>query len=207
MDGSFSISFLFRFISGATLPFRQRILAASLFFHPGFLIIDHIHFQYNGFLFGILLWSILMSRDVRVTHAAHPSLSFWCYRTENLPVVFFLPFFLTSSTYTYTLRYTWLVTHFDLPLSRFLQPAYFIYLLRSYCMSPSSQILPARFIALVNAVILVFALSLGPFILTGQAPQLLSRLFPFARGLNHAYWAPNAWALLTAGDRVLLLRM
>lgn len=47
-------------------PSTQRIISASLFLHPGFLIVDHIHFQYNGFMFGILLWSILMARDVRL---------------------------------------------------------------------------------------------------------------------------------------------
>lgn len=53
-----------RLVRGAVNPSRQRILSASLLFHPAFIIIDHIHFQYNGFLFGILLWSILMARDV-----------------------------------------------------------------------------------------------------------------------------------------------
>jgi hypothetical protein len=73
-------------------------------------------------------------------------------------------------------------------------------------MSPSGVILPVRFLTLANAVILVFLLSIGPFALMGQLPQLFSRLFPFTRGLNHAYWAPNAWALVTALDRVLLKR-
>ena len=73
-------------------------------------------------------------------------------------------------------------------------------------MSPSGIILPVRFLTLANAVILVFLLSIGPFALMGQLPQLFSRLFPFTRGLNHAYWAPNAWALVTTLDRVLLKR-
>lgn len=71
-------------------------------------------------------------------------------------------------------------------------------------MTPSGQILVKNFVSLANAVIAVFFASLGPFVLMGQLPQLFSRLFPFTRGLNHAYWAPNVWALVTAADRVLL---
>jgi alpha-1,3-glucosyltransferase len=71
-------------------------------------------------------------------------------------------------------------------------------------MSPQGEARPIHFLSLANAVIAIFVLSLGPFTLMGQLPQLASRLFPFKRGLNHAYWAPNAWALVTAADRVLL---
>ncbi|CCM04819.1 uncharacterized protein FIBRA_07012 [Fibroporia radiculosa] len=161
---------LLRFIRGAVDPSAQRIISASLFLHPGFLIVDHLHFQYNGFMFGILLWSILMARN------------------DNKLASGFLFAVLLNFKHIYM----------------YLAPAYFIYLLRSFCLSPSGALLPARFISLANAVILVFLVSLGPFLLMGQLPQLLSRLFPFTRGLNHAYWAPNFWALVTASDRVLL---
>jgi alpha-1,3-glucosyltransferase len=35
------------------------ISVMAVFYHPGFLILDNIHFQYNAFLFGLMLWSFI----------------------------------------------------------------------------------------------------------------------------------------------------
>jgi alpha-1,3-glucosyltransferase len=61
-----------------------------------------------------------------------------------------------------------------------------------------------RFVALGAVTVAVFAVSLGPVVATGQGAALLARLFPFRRGLLHAYWAANVWALYAAADRALL---
>ncbi|KJA29945.1 glycosyltransferase family 57 protein [Hypholoma sublateritium FD-334 SS-4] len=161
---------LLKFIRGSIEPSIQRIVSASIFLHPGFLIVDHIHFQYNGFMYGILLWSILMARNGNKL-------------ASGILFAILLNF---KHIYMY------------------LAPAYFVYLLRAFCFSPTGHIHIKNFLSLANSVIAVFVVSLGPFALMGQIPQLLSRLFPFTRGLNHAYWAPNFWALVTAADRVLL---
>ena len=88
----------------------------------------------------------------------------------------------------------------------YLAPAYFVYLLRAYCLSQKSM-LRIRFgnsFKLASGLVTVFGAAFVPFWYQGQMDQVLSRLFPFSRGLCHAYWAPNVWALYSFTDRVLI---
>jgi alpha-1,3-glucosyltransferase len=102
----------------------------------------------------------------------------------------------------------------------YIAPAYFIFLLQSYVVkgsgSSSLHSGPAeRLFTLGITTLTPFALSVIPLALSGfsgNSPaspvgilsQMLSRLFPFSRGLNHAYWAANIWSLYTFADRVLV---
>jgi alpha-1,3-glucosyltransferase len=90
----------------------------------------------------------------------------------------------------------------------YLSLAWFVYLLRVYCLDPKSILRP-RFVNTIKlglAVISIFGLAFGPFAYWNQLLQLKDRLFPFSRGLTHAYWAPNIWALYAFTDRLLIPR-
>jgi alpha-1,3-glucosyltransferase len=88
----------------------------------------------------------------------------------------------------------------------YLAPAYFVFLLRTYCLSPRNMF-KIQFMSCMKlglGIAAVFGAAFGPFAYWGQIPQVMSRLFPFSRGLCHAYWAPNVWAMYSFMDRVLL---
>lgn len=157
---------------GATKRAAQAA-ALSVLLSPGLLIIDHIHFQYNGCMYGILIASLVMARH----HSGLLSSG-----------LLFAALLCMKHIYAY------------------LAPAYFVYLLRTYCLSPKSifHIQFLNCVKLGSGIVGILALAFGPFALKGQIPQILSRLFPFSRGLCHAYWAPNVWAMYSFMDRVLI---
>ncbi|KIX03771.1 uncharacterized protein Z518_07324 [Rhinocladiella mackenziei CBS 650.93] len=160
--------------SAASTRRQSHAVALSILLSPGFLMIDHIHFQYNGFLYGILILSIVLAR--------------------------------TESTLLYSgVLFALLLCHKHIYL--YLAPAYFVYLLRMYCLQPKNMFRPqfTNVLKLGTCVIGIFAVAFGPFVAWGQLDQLQSRLFPFARGLCHAYWAPNVWAVYSFVDRVLII--
>eukprot|EP01112_Ceratiomyxa_fruticulosa_P006912 TRINITY_DN1784_c0_g1_i4.p1 TRINITY_DN1784_c0_g1~~TRINITY_DN1784_c0_g1_i4.p1 ORF type:complete len:532 (+),score=67.97 TRINITY_DN1784_c0_g1_i4:132-1727(+) len=147
------------------------LIGALALFNPGLLIVDHIHFQYNGFLTGIQILSMNAMLNKQYIWGA------------------FLFATLLNCKHIYM----------------YMAPVYFVFLLRYCCFEPSkNKFRFGNFILLGVVVLLVFGISLGPFLLMGQIPQLLSRLFPFGRGLSHAYWAPNFWAFYNTVDRLLI---
>lgn len=142
---------------------------------PGLLIVDHVHFQYNGMLFGVLLFSVA---DLEAGHIYRGAALFAALL--NMKQIFL-----------------------------YLAPVYFVFLLRGHCacvfgVGPLGVRLNfGNLVRLGLTVLAVLALALLPILATGQGMQMVSRLFPFGRGLTHAYWAPNVWALYNTADRVL----
>lgn len=162
---------------------QSFVVASSIVLSPGFLIVDHIHFQYNGFLFAILIASIWAARERRHLLCA--------------------AFFTTALCFKHIFLY--------------LAPVYFVYLLRVQVLNLERA---AKFrsykdlfyvirwknlLKLASVVLGITAFCFGPFIF--DLPQVLTRLFPFSRGLTHAYWAPNFWALYSLFDKGLTFLM
>lgn len=81
-------------------------------------------------------------------------------------------------------------------------PVYFVYLLRHYCRGGIWRGF-WRLLIMGAVVGAVFIVAFGPFVYYGQILQVLRRLFPFGRGLCHAYWAPNFWVFYIIADKAL----
>ncbi|KAJ2554069.1 glycosyl transferase [Coemansia sp. RSA 1933] len=169
-----------RFVRASGGSVQSKAVAALGFLSPGLLFVDHIHFQYNGFLFGILVYSLVFALERRLLLAGTAFAVLLCFKHIYM----------------------------------YIAPAYFLHLLLDYCVVRRTKrgqdrgidlgASALRLAKLGSAVAVVFGVAFGPFVAMGQARQLVLRLFPFKRGLCHAYWAPNFWALYAFADRLLI---
>ncbi|XP_010544555.1 PREDICTED: probable dolichyl pyrophosphate Glc1Man9GlcNAc2 alpha-1,3-glucosyltransferase [Tarenaya hassleriana] len=147
---------------------KRKLVWAMVIWSPALLIVDHIHFQYNGFLLGWLLLSISYLQEGRDLMGGFLFAVLLCFKH----------------------------------LFAVAAPAYFVYLLRHYCWS--GLVSGFRRLSTMGAVVVATsAAAYGPFLYYGQIQQVISRMFPFGRGLCHAYWAPNFWVFYILLDKGL----
>eukprot|EP00850_Spirogloea_muscicola_P023058 SM000325S12651 [mRNA] locus=s325:44595:46594:- [translate_table: standard] len=149
---------------------RRRLTSAAVLLSPGLIMVDHVHFQYNGFLLGILVLSLAMLKEGKGLLGGVLFALLVCFKH----------------------------------LFAVAGPVFLVYLLRHHCQGKQAV---QRFVALGASVLVVVFAAFGPFLYLGQGKQLFTRLFPFGRGLCHAYWAPNVWAIYNVLDKALACLM
>ncbi|XP_068493574.1 dolichyl pyrophosphate Glc1Man9GlcNAc2 alpha-1,3-glucosyltransferase isoform X4 [Phaseolus vulgaris] len=147
---------------------KQKLIWSLIIWSPMLFIVDHVHFQYNGFLIGILLISLSYLEEGRDLLGGCIFAVLLCFKH----------------------------------LFAVAAPVYFIYLLRHYVWGGMIRGF-SRLLIMGGVVTAVFASAFGPFFHLGQIQQVIRRLFPFGRGLCHAYWAPNFWVFYIMADKGL----
>ncbi len=164
----------------------------------GLLLLDHVHFQYNGMMLGILLFSLAaLLKSITTTKPGERDGMKQQIALELLGAALF--------AFLLTMKHLYLT----------LAPVYFFYLLRRFCFTTASTRSSvqsnndrrvfsfARLVMLGATVVITMVLPFLPFVMHSgnersggdQMKQIFSRLFPFQRGLCHDYWAGNVWAL------------
>jgi len=173
--------------------------------NPGFLWLDHVHFQYNGLLLGILMGSVsclLRAGGRRRAPADDDDFDYPDGRSKRRRRSDLL-LLLGAALFAMLLT----MKHLYLTLSLW----YAAFLLRSFCYvcrdeDDKPKFSVPRFLVLAFVTASVLAAPFVPFLLsasesgddpTAQLKRIFERLFPFERGLVHEYWAGNVWALYT----------
>ncbi|ESN94966.1 hypothetical protein HELRODRAFT_193676 [Helobdella robusta] len=158
--------------AAAATAMTEKVMCLMLLFitNFGLFIVDHIHFQYNGILYGIMLLSLLKIYQDRIVESAFWFSVLLCMKHIYL---YICPVF-----GVFMLGRCWVDGRGDDDdVCKF-----FLSSLRQTAFKPVIITPPQN--------------SVGP---------MISRLFPFKRGLCHAYWAPNFWALYNAFDKFLFI--
>lgn len=73
-----------RMARGSSEPATAQVVSLAIALHPGFLILDSLHFQYNGFLFGLMLLSLAGAKEVGL--GVHPRAVVSLHRRQRKPL-------------------------------------------------------------------------------------------------------------------------
>ncbi|GMM46452.1 dolichyl-P-Glc:Glc1Man(9)GlcNAc(2)-PP-dolichol alpha-1,3-glucosyltransferase [Pichia kluyveri] len=166
---------------------RNFVISASIVLSPGLFIIDHINFQFNGFLFGILILSLINAKL-----GNYLKCSFWftiliCFKSN---FIFISPAYLTFLISSYCLN----------PIIK--KKSYWDYKLKDII----NIINWINLIKLSITILLVLTIAFTPFIYYGVINDIFNRLFDNSQlQITNNYWAPNVWALYSFTDKLLIL--
>ncbi|KAF1330547.1 Dolichyl pyrophosphate glc1man9glcnac2 alpha-1,3-glucosyltransferase, partial [Globisporangium splendens] len=207
--------------------YKRFVIMLLTVFDAGLLYVDHIHFQYNGMLLGLLILSATKFRQKKDLQGAF----------------FYAVLLMLKHIYLYVapLYFVYLLGHHCYAKSspsassspaavsqassedegsgedeeetsrrkRSISNTDMHETIQNFYDGKTTFSL-FRFLRLGALVVAVFGLAFGSILVSHPDPiaglkQIFSRLFPVQRGLCHAYWAPNVWALYAFADKLLVL--
>ncbi len=173
----------------------------------GLFYVDHIHFQYNGMLLGLLILSATKFRQNKDLQGA------FLYTVLLMMKHIYL--------YVAPLYFVYLLGHYCYQPVQLTSSTDKLERKRSMSETDVHESLQSqhngqttfslvRFLMLGGMVLGIIATAFLSVLYAHPSPvegikQIFSRLFPVQRGLCHAYWAPNIWALYAFMDKVLVL--
>ncbi len=230
---------------------KVAVITGSIIFNPGLLFVDHIHFQYNGLLLGLLLISVSLLRMER----------------NLMALAVFCLLLLMKHIFAYVVPVfgIYLLGHYCWTRPSVVSKKSVIRRCQSVSVSSEDDVSGTgasaiktrerslsedirihvseghfkfgNFLVLVGISLLALVFAFGPIIISAvaarvsesagngrdlmvilqtnldprvvwevskvQISQILSRLFPWGRGLCHAYWAPNVWAWYVLLDKIV----
>ena len=159
---------------------QYLILLFSIQFYAGLVIIDNIHFQYNGIIFGLFFISLGFIAKKKYIYGA---LLYFIVLSMKHIFIYFAPAYFIF---------------------------YFQYIIINNIKKKKYKKLFLNVFLIGLWIIIVLLISFLPFIAISikeknfsQLIQIKNRLFPVQRGLLHTYWAPNFWALYSLADKIL----
>lgn len=196
--------------------YKRFVVMLLTVFDAGLLYVDHIHFQYNGMLLGLLILSAAKLREKKDLQGAFLYTVLLMFKHIYLYVApLYFVYLLGHHCYVTTPPSSSSASNVsdeqreESRRKRSISNADEHETIQSFHDGKAAFSL-FNFLRLGLLVLAVFGVAFGS-VLVGHEDsvvglkQIFSRLFPVQRGLCHAYWAPNVWALYAFVDKLLVV--